>query len=71
MFCGFLGFETVRSCRWLPAAGIHLQEHKTTIDNFILLKIGLCKISVDWIQLAQDMDQWRALGNIVVNLRVP
>jgi hypothetical protein len=26
--------------------------------------------SVDWIQLAQDMDRWRALVNTVMNLRV-
>jgi hypothetical protein len=26
--------------------------------------------SVGWIQLAQDMDRWRALVNTVMNLRV-
>jgi hypothetical protein len=26
---------------------------------------------VDWIHVAQDRDQWEALVNMVMNLRVP
>jgi hypothetical protein len=26
---------------------------------------------MDWIKLAQDRDQWRALENMVMNLQVP
>jgi hypothetical protein len=41
------------------------------VDN---IKIDLLEIgwgSVDWIGLAQDRDRWRALVNLVLNLRVP
>jgi hypothetical protein len=46
-----------RRCRW--------------VDN---IKIDLRKIrwdGMDWIDLAQDRDQWRALANTVMNLRIP
>jgi hypothetical protein len=26
---------------------------------------------VDWMDIAQDRDQWRALVNTILNLRVP
>jgi hypothetical protein len=41
------------------------------VDN---IKMDLREIGwdgMDWIDLAQDRDQWRALVNAVVNLRLP
>jgi hypothetical protein len=41
------------------------------VDN---IKMDLREIrwdGVDWIDLAQDRDQWRAFVNTVMNLRVP
>jgi hypothetical protein len=38
------------------------------------IKLDLREIEwegVDWIDIAQDRDQWRALVNTVLNLRVP
>jgi hypothetical protein len=38
------------------------------VDN-IKMEIGWG--GMDWIDMAQDRDQWRALVNTVMNLRVP
>jgi transposase len=41
------------------------------VDN---IKMGLGEVGwdgVDWIDLAQDRDRWRAYVNAVMNLRVP
>jgi hypothetical protein len=41
------------------------------VDN---IKIDLTEVGwdgMDWINLAQDRDQWRALVNTVMNLQVP
>jgi hypothetical protein len=42
------------------------------VDGRIILKwiFRLCDGGMDWIDLAQDMGRWRALVNVVMNLRV-
>jgi hypothetical protein len=47
------------------------RPRRTWEDN---IRIDLKEIGwgdMDWIQLAQDRDQWRALGNTVMNPRFP
>jgi CRISPR/Cas system-associated protein Cas7 (RAMP superfamily) len=44
------------------------------IHGRIILKMDLREVGwgdIDWIDLAQDRDRWRALLNAVINLRVP
>jgi hypothetical protein len=48
-----------------------LRERRRFVDN---IKMNLREIGwngMDWIDLAQNRDQWRALVNTVMNLRVP
>jgi hypothetical protein len=41
------------------------------VDNFKLDRSEIGCDDMDWIDLAQDRDQWRALVKTVMNLRVP
>jgi hypothetical protein len=43
------------------------------VDERIILKWIFCEVGwgMDWIELAQDRDMWRALVNAVMKLRVP
>ena len=41
------------------------------VDGRIILRWKKGCGGTDWIELAQDMDSWRALVNAVTNLRVP
>jgi hypothetical protein len=49
----------------------HLED--PGLDGSIILRwiCGKWHGGMDWIELAQDRDRWRALVNAVMNLRVP
>jgi hypothetical protein len=42
-----------------------------TILGFVVWTWKIRWDGMDWIDLAQDRDQWRALVNTVMDLRVP
>jgi hypothetical protein len=67
--------ETRKACRILvgkPEGKRPLgRPSRRWVDN---IKMDLGEIGWDgrdWIELAQDREQWRALVNTVMNLRVP
>jgi hypothetical protein len=68
-----MGKREVRTGFWLGdlRGGDHLGD--PDVDGRIILKWVLKKWDgkMDWIELAQDRDRWRALVNAVMNLRVP
>jgi hypothetical protein len=49
--------ETLRNFKWVDIIKMDRRERGWDL--------------MDWINLAQDRDQWRALVNTVMNLRVP
>jgi hypothetical protein len=67
------GGKEVRTGFWWGdlREGDHLGD--PGVDGQIRLKLIFKKWDggMDWIELAQDRDRWRALVNAVMNLRVP
>jgi hypothetical protein len=51
--------------------GDHLED--PGVNERIILKLifKMWDGGMDWIDMAQDRDRWRALVNAVMNLRVP
>jgi hypothetical protein len=41
------------------------------VDNIMIDILEIGRGGVDWIDLAQERDKWRALVNVVMNLRLP
>jgi hypothetical protein len=66
--CGGKGGILVRKPEGKRPLG---RPRRRWVDN---IKMDLREVGwdgMDWIDLAQDRDQWRALVNAVMNLRVP
>jgi hypothetical protein len=49
---------------------LHIPRHRW-VDIIKMDLRGIGWGGMDWIELAQDRDQWRALVNTAMNLRVP
>jgi hypothetical protein len=55
-----------------PEGGRPLGKPKRRWENNIKMDLQEAEwADVDWIELAQDRDRWRAPVNAVMNLRVP
>jgi hypothetical protein len=57
---------------WTPEGKRPLVRHRRRWEDNIKMdvqEVG-CE-GMDWIELAQDRDRWRALVTVVMNLRVP
>jgi hypothetical protein len=47
------------------------RSRRRRVDSIKMDLRGIGWDGMDWIDVAQDSDQWRALVNTVMNLRVP
>jgi hypothetical protein len=57
---------------WKPEGRRLLARRRRRWEDFISIDLRETEFGdVDWIHLAQDRDRWRALVNMVMNLRFP
>jgi hypothetical protein len=55
-----------------PEGRLPLGRPRHRWEDYIKMDLEeVCAGGMDWIELAQDRDRWRALVNAVMNLRVP
>jgi hypothetical protein len=54
-----------------PEGSIPLGRPRRRWEENIKMDFQEAGWGMDWIELAQDRDRWRALVNVVMNLRVP
>jgi hypothetical protein len=47
------------------------RPRRRRVDNIKMILREIGRDGVDWIDVAQDKDQWRALVNTVMNPRIP
>jgi hypothetical protein len=73
--CSTIGGEEVSIFGFLvckPAGRKPLgRKRRGCLDNIRMDVVEVAFYDVDWIGLAQDRGKWRALVNLVLNLRVP
>jgi len=60
--------------QWKNELFLHILQRKFFFQQHLLIKIDLQGVGsrgLDWIHLVYDGGRWRALVNMIVNLRVP
>jgi hypothetical protein len=64
--------KSIKNIRWKPERKRQLERARRKLeDNFRMDLKEIGSEVVDWVQPAQDRDQWWAPVNIVMNLRDP
>jgi hypothetical protein len=67
-----MGIRGMHIWYWWESEKERYHQEDQNIDGLVILNFILTEIgwgSMNWINLAQDRDQWRVLVNTVMNLR--